>query len=764
MRATEGRPRAFHLLQVCVCAAGVALLALLSPGIPWERLPEILFFTALGVLAFRLRVRYGGNYVGLEAAALAPAILLLQSPGAAMLVCVASDAIAKLFSRTRRWTLSSAFDIAQLSIAYAVAALFADALHGGGGPVAVGALAVAVLLVFLLVNTVLVFAYLDLSGAVARPRLPRIVLFQLVALALLAPIVILEALVYPAYGAAGTLLAFFPVVLASVVMRNLSTMERRVEEVSRQNRELDVMRDISVTFGVSARVDRYERVFAAVARLLPVEAMAVLEWIGDTDDDLVVHLSEGAEATRGEVLAWARRSRLDERRVDRATGLCETAAGESREIRLAARTPYQARVALSTFEMHSGLLVLESSSPSLHSVETLASIKTIADHIALVLQDRSIRAQMQDLSERNRERAETLDQILEISNDLKRNRTLDDLFQSIASAVARGLGFQQVVLSLYDREKNAFAPRAHFGMDDAWEAMKSESVPAEEITKHWNDRNRVSKSYHVRDRAQRDGGLARASVSRRVLAAGDESWNPNELLWIPLYSEDRLLGCLRVDEPRNGRSPSLETIRSLEIFANQAVAAIETARSYNEAREQSIRDSLTGAYNHRHFQDVLQRELGRAERLGRPLTVLMLDIDDFKSINDRFGHPVGDAILQGIVGEIRNEVRGDMDLLARYGGDEFALVLPETPATEAVIVAERVRRRVDERLFRMPDSHQVLRATVSIGLATYPDDAAEKRDLVEKADAALYRAKHGGKNAVVATSEPGPGQLPLLPH
>ena len=294
--------------------------------------------------------------------------------------------------------------------------------------------------------------------------------------------------------------------------------------------------------------------------------------------------------------------------------------------------------------------------------------------------------------------------------------------------------------------------------------LHGRTVPAHEVTRHWIERNRVSKSYHVRESAAPASGISGVTASRRVLTAGDDGWHPDELLWIPLYSEDRLLGCLSVEEPHNGKSPTLETIRSLEIFANQAVTAIESARSYDEAREQSIRDSLTGAYNHRHFQEVLQRELGRAERLGRPLTVLMLDIDDFKSINDRFGHPVGDAILQGIVGEIRNEVRGDMDLLARYGGDEFAVVLPETPPGEAVLVAERVRRRVDERLFRMPDSGQVLRATVSIGVATYPEDATEKMELVEKADAALYRAKRGGKNAVVTTSEAGPGQLPLMPH
>jgi diguanylate cyclase (GGDEF)-like protein len=745
-------------------AAAIALFAAEVPTVPFDRPGELLFFIGLAAVAFRLRVRYAGNFLGLEAAALVPAIVILRSPGATMLVCVTADLLAKLSRRHRRLTLPSAFDIAQLAISYGLAAIFFGAVHSATqGPVALAAAAAGVLLVFFFVNTLLVFAYLELGRLVPRERLLEMGLYQLVALLLLSPIVALEILVYPDYRIAGLLLAFFPVVLASLVVRNMSSVERKYQRVARENRELDALRGISNAFALGSRGDRYARTFEAVRRMLPVEAMAFIEWIDAPGKDFAVHLAGEVSASTESIAQWVRANRLDEVRPGSVTERVETKSDKDRRMRLSAHTGYQAILHLATPEMNTGLLVLESAFPALHEKGSVASLTVLSDQIALVLQDRAIRAELQVLSERNHERAETLDQILQISNELKSHLTLDTLFQSIVTAVARSLGFNAVLLSLYEAERDVFVRHAQLGLDRRWPELGGQAVPAVEITRHWIDENRVSKSYHLRHRSAADIGPYEEFGPSPRPHSHPNSWLPYEVLWIPLQSGERLVGCLTVSDPKSGLSPSLETIRALEIFGNQAVTAIEIARSYTDAREQSVRDGLTGAYNHRHFQESLQKEIGRAERRGRPLTVLMLDIDDFKSVNDRFGHPVGDAILQRIVAEIRSEIRGDMDLLARYGGEEFGVILPETPPEEGAEVAERIRRRIDERLFRPPESEEILRVTASIGLATFPTDAADKRQLIEKADAALYHAKRGGKNAV-ATSSELTGEAPPITH
>jgi len=757
MRSPAAWERAFRLLQIGTTAAAALLFLFEARGIPSDRAGEILFFVALATLAFRLRVRYAGNFLGLEAAALVPAILILRSPGATILICVTADILAKLLGRLRRVLLSTAFDLSQLALSYGLAAIFFGALYRGGqDPLQMTALTAGVILVFFFVNILFVFAYLDLGRLVPRERLLEMGLFQVVALLLLSPIVALEILVYPAHGPVGLLLAFFPVVLASFVIRNLSSMEEKYNAVARENRELDVTRKISNIFAVGARGDRYERVFEAIRKLYPVEALAFVEWM-EEGEEFTIHVAGAVTESRHRIAHWVRENRLDEAVIGASPDPAQH-FGPDRALHLNPDLPHQTVLRLSTFELSTGLLILESSFPALHGSAFLPSLTALADQIALVMQDRTVRAQIQELSEKNRDRAETLNQILEISNELKRHLTPDALFQSIVSAVTRSLGFDVVLLSLYDPERNIFVRRAQVGLDRRWDELKGQEVPAGEITKSWTEGNRVSRSYLVR-RSQRDLGPYDIVVGP-PRHRNPDGWSPYEILWIPLLSEERLVGCLAVDEPRNGQSASLETIRALEIFANQAVAAIESARSYSDAREQSIRDGLTGAHNHRHFQESLQKELGRAERQGRPLTVLMLDIDNFKSVNDRYGHPIGDAILQRIVGEIRSEVRGDMDLVARYGGEEFAVILPETATDGAAEVAERVRRRVDERLFRPPETDEVVRVTVSIGLATYPTDASDKKGLIEKADAALYRAKRAGKNAVALTSEAAEESLP----
>ena len=165
----------------------------------------------------------------------------------------------------------------------------------------------------------------------------------------------------------------------------------------------------------------------------------------------------------------------------------------------------------------------------------------------------------------------------------------------------------------------------------------------------------------------------------------------------------------------------------------------------------SVRDSLTEAFNHRYFQETLSRELARHERSGQPLALVMLDIDDFKKINDRWGHPVGDIVLRGLVEEMTKGVR-EMDTVARYGGEEFALVFPETTPAKAWVVADRLRKRVASRLFAAPHVGQALAVTISLGLSTYPEDGATKRLLIERADQALYQAKRSGKNCLVTAA------------
>lgn len=181
---------------------------------------------------------------------------------------------------------------------------------------------------------------------------------------------------------------------------------------------------------------------------------------------------------------------------------------------------------------------------------------------------------------------------------------------------------------------------------------------------------------------------------------------------------------------------------------------IRRAFDLEHSRRLANTDGLTGLYNHRHLQERLQQEVDRARRYGRPLSVVMADIDHFKRFNDTFGHPCGDEALIAVSDTLR-QVGRTPDIVARYGGEEFLLVLPETELSKAMIVAERARQCVEA--LRFPAVHPSARLTLSLGVAELaPNDLMQegsKGSLIKRADEALYRAKDGGRNCAVCLAD-----------
>lgn len=216
-------------------------------------------------------------------------------------------------------------------------------------------------------------------------------------------------------------------------------------------------------------------------------------------------------------------------------------------------------------------------------------------------------------------------------------------------------------------------------------------------------------------------------------------------LTIPMRAHKSVIGIFYLASTfENAFNP--ETIEILNIIANEATIVINNAIFYDQFKLLAITDGLTKCYNHRHFQEVLENEFQRAKRYKLTFSLLIGDIDNFKKINDTYGHQTGDVILKGIASLLKNGIR-DIDIVARYGGEEFAIIMPETDTKGAHGTAERLRCSIEEYIFSgLPPKTYV---TMSIGVGTYPAlKVKSKFDFVEKIDKALYQAKREGKNRV----------------
>ena len=220
----------------------------------------------------------------------------------------------------------------------------------------------------------------------------------------------------------------------------------------------------------------------------------------------------------------------------------------------------------------------------------------------------------------------------------------------------------------------------------------------------------------------------------------------------PLFQKDEIAGILCLGPSVTNAEYPPDVLEMLGIITNMLSVALNNAENFEKVRALSYTDGMTGLHNYRFFKLRLKEELARARRNELPVSLLILDVDNFKNYNDTLGHPAGDEVLRQVSSLLKQIVR-DNDIVARYGGEEFAVILPVTDRNGAISLGERIRVKIEKHYFQQEEIQPNGKLTISIGVATYPEDAMTMEDIVVTADRALYYAKNHGRNRVVAFDE-----------
>jgi diguanylate cyclase (GGDEF)-like protein len=216
-------------------------------------------------------------------------------------------------------------------------------------------------------------------------------------------------------------------------------------------------------------------------------------------------------------------------------------------------------------------------------------------------------------------------------------------------------------------------------------------------------------------------------------------------LTLPLVIDGEIIGCISINSDQ-ANMYNVPRLQFFSVFGYQMAASLKHIQRFSTVKREAIYDTLTNLFNRRHFEERLSAETQKAFESESNLSIIMVDIDHFKKVNDTFGHDGGDKVLREIASLLKNSVR-QHDTVARYGGEEFVLLLPGAPLDPTNMVAERIRRSVENTPFDMGQTK--IRITISLGISNFPIHRMKsKEELVKMADLALYDAKRGGRNRV----------------
>ncbi len=368
-----------------------------------------------------------------------------------------------------------------------------------------------------------------------------------------------------------------------------------------------------------------------------------------------------------------------------------------------------------------GMLTLDHHQPGFYNDERVVDlVMAFADQVAISLENAR-------LYENEHQRVKELDALRATTADITRELSLEILIRSILKRATLLLNATGGELGLLDKESGIIKILVSHNMGSDKTAIKIQ--PGDGLMGYVVQTKQVEMIENYQDWNGRMDTYKDSPIFAAIAA--------------PLMIGERILGVIGVMDSDRERTFSSSDKDLMRLFAQQAAIAVENAQLFEEKERQARVDITTGIYNRRGLVELGKRELDRAHRYERPLAALMIDIDDFKKVNDTHGHPMGDLVLKELAGILDENIR-TIDVLGRYGGEEFVILLPETTPESAFEISERLREKVSTHLFTPEDLK--LHITISIGLAFSTGDNNGLNDLIKRADDAMYMSKGAGKN------------------
>ena len=370
--------------------------------------------------------------------------------------------------------------------------------------------------------------------------------------------------------------------------------------------------------------------------------------------------------------------------------------------------------------------------------------------------------------------------LYEISNAMRTTLKLDEILYIILTGVTAhiGLGFNRALLFLVNEKDSLIEGKMGIGpetIEEAnriWTHVEKEAMDMDDLINAYKVSGDILESVFNQQvrrlkiplKEQNGGLLALGVLDGMPLLLTTETMQnyshdpiiellkPAELVVVPLKAKDKVNGIVLADNFITKKPINKDDIRMLIMLANQAGLAIENSQLYEKTVTRAHSDSLTELWNHGYFQFLLQAELEKAKITKTPLSLIALDIDNFKVYNDALGHQSGDKILKALAALIKNQSR-KMDYVCRYGGEEFTIILPQTEKQEAFLIAERIRTDIERYTFVNDPILPNKKLTMSIGLSSFPEDGFLPSELISHSDKALYEAKQKGKNNTCCYAE-----------